>query len=97
MGYLRWERVTIKLNSKEIESTDPLVFDWEAQPETQTKIQFIFSIPETKDLTGAIFVAKGAFSSHKGKMVTEVWEVPLNGKIEPLPFNWTSRVPSPFD
>ncbi len=97
MGYLRWERIIIKLSKQEIGSSSPLTFDWEAQPDTQTKKRFLFPIPEAKDLAGAIFVANGVFSSHKGKMVTEVWEVPLIGKIDPLPNNWTSRIPSPFD
>ncbi|MFX0211648.1 MAG: hypothetical protein ACFFDT_37070 [Candidatus Hodarchaeota archaeon] len=97
MGYLRWERIIIKLNNQEIESSSPLTFDWEAQPDTQTRKRSIFRIPAAKDLTRAIFVANGVYSSHKGKMVTEVWEVPLNGKIDPLPNNWTSQIPSPFD
>ncbi|MFX1286078.1 MAG: hypothetical protein ACFFB5_20710 [Promethearchaeota archaeon] len=97
MGYLRWERIIIKLSNQEIESSDPLMFDWEAEPSTQTKNRLLFPILGVKDLAGAIFVANGVFSTHKGEMVTEVWEVPLTGKVDPLPNNWTSHIPSPFD
>ena len=86
MGFLRWNTILIKLDNEllNIYGNTEFEWDWQAQPETQILEEFTFGGAVNKDLSNGHFVAFGVYSSHKGKMIDEVYEIPLSGMLRPV-------------
>ncbi len=86
-GYLRVENMTIKQNDnifKLQDYYDPPWLEWISEPYSQTEKDFLFSVPLEENLLGALFIADGIHSTHKGKMVERTWEIPLRGYLVPF-------------
>lgn len=106
MGYLRWGDIKIKFGETFIDATEQKVeflgakksvFEWQDKADTQIRRRFLFPIRKNRNLNGAIFVAKGEFTSHKGKMISHTWTVPLTGNLKPLPNDLKSPIPPPIN
>lgn len=85
MGYLRWDNINLKVNDDiyNIRDLSEKEFTWQAQTDPQTPKTFHFKVSLDIDLTGGIFLAKGVYSSHKGKMIEKTWETLLTGELRP--------------
>lgn len=86
VGYLRWDNINLKVNDDiyHIRELSEKEFDWQAQADTPTPKTFHFKVSLDIDLTGGIFLAKGVYSSHKGKMIKKTWRTPLTGMLKPI-------------
>ena len=84
MGLVRWTHISIKRKEEVLSLGNPKEYEWQAQPNTQTPKGFHFEISMLENLNGCIFLAKGVYSSHKGRMEEKIWSSPLSGSLNPL-------------
>ncbi|MFX0058377.1 MAG: hypothetical protein ACFE8J_08770 [Candidatus Heimdallarchaeota archaeon] len=87
MGYLRWDKISIKLGEKIIQTEKEAYKELTRifASDEQVEKGFSFPLGKHEDLTKGMFVAEGVYSSHKGKgMISDTWIIPLTGKLKPI-------------
>lgn len=85
MGYVRWDDIKFKVGERLFKPKVPTGYRGIIQADTQEERTFHFFAGEHENLVGGFFIAKGVYSSHKGKgMIPDTWKTPLTGILKPI-------------